>query len=94
MEDLKKESKRYTKAFTQRNTFCVIENGEFQLNKYRRTEDETTVYRCKYYNNTTVKCQAFAELDDDFNLVSYNSSHTCPIDSKKIEAKMILTDIK
>ena len=93
MESLEDIAKRYKKSFTEKNKECIIEKEKFLLYFTNTNKNGEKAFRCKFYRDKNVKCQAYVKYNNKEELIDYNDNHSCKEEGRKRnEAKKLVTE--
>ena len=94
MEDNSQIKNNYKKIYTNRNKECFIEREKYILNLNYVSKNEDKTFRCKFYNDSSIRCPGFVKINKNEEIVDYNTKHSCIYDEKAIKTLEIKNEVK
>ena len=94
MESLEDIAKRYKKSLTEKNKECIIESEKFLLYFTNTNKKGEKTFRCKFYRDKNIKCQAYVKFNNKEELIDYNDNHSCKVEEMKIKSLNVRNEAK
>ena len=94
MEDNSQIKNYYKKIYTNRNKECYIERDKYILNLNYVSKNEDKTFRCKFYNDSSIRCQGFVKINKNEEIIDYNTKHSCIYNEKAVKTLEIKNEVK
>ena len=94
MESLEDISMKYKKSLTEKNKECIIEKDKFLLYFTNTNKKGEKTFRCKFYRDKNIKCQAYVKYNNKGELIDFNDNHSCKEEEIKVKTLNARNEVK